>query len=439
VTHLQRTAIRGAALSFSADPFQHPVSECLEYCDDAIVVMEQGKIVAFGPAADLLPTLGAATPLIHYEHSLIMPGFIDTHVHFAQIEMVAAYGAQLMDWLHRYTYVAEQRFSDAQYASQVARVFLQEQLRNGVTTSCVFCTVHPQSVEALLQQAEQLQMRILAGKVCMDRNAPAALLDTPEQAYDESRALIERWHGRGRAEYVITPRFAGSSSVAQLEAMGALARAYPQVPIQSHLAENLDEVAWIKRLFPEASSYTDVYRRHGLLRARAIYGHGIHLDEDEYAMLADSGSALAHCPTSNFFLGSGCFNIQQAKAAHRPVRVGLASDLGAGTSFSMLRTMAAAYQAAQLNGVGLSAAQAFYLATRGAAQALGLEHKIGSIAPGMEADLVVLKLDSTPFIGYRMSHARDLQERLFILMTLGDDRAVAACYVNSRLVSTLAQ
>ncbi|TDR80566.1 guanine deaminase [Paludibacterium purpuratum] len=429
-----KTAIRGATLTFVADPFLHDAEQAMRYCQDGMVVMEDGLIVAHDQADRLLPTLGPDTVVTHYPDALILPGFVDTHVHYAQIEMVAAFGEQLIDWLHRYTYTTEQRFSDPAYASAVAELFLDEQLRNGVTSASVFCTVYPQSVDALFEAAARRNMRILAGKVCMDRNAPPELLDTPTRAYDQSQALIERWHGRGRAEYVITPRFAPTSTPAQLEALGALAAAYPQVAIQSHLSENRDEVAWIRELFPDCASYTDVYHRYGLLRPRAIYGHGIHLTEDEYALLAESGSALAHCPTSNFFLGSGCFNVRLAKRADRPVRVGLASDLGAGTSFSMLRTMGAAYQAAQLSGYPLTAPQAWYLATRGGAEALGLAHRIGSLEVGMEADLVVLNQHPTPFVAYRMSHARDLQEALFILMTLGDDRAVSATWVAGRPV-----
>ncbi|WP_215779240.1 guanine deaminase [Paludibacterium sp. B53371] len=424
-----KTAIRGATLTFVADPFLHDAEQAMRYCQDGLVLMEDGLIVAHDQADRLLPALDPSVVVIHYPDALILPGFIDTHVHYAQIEMVAAFGEQLIDWLHRYTFCTEQRFADPDYARGVAELFLDEQLRNGVTTSSVFCTVHPQSVDALFEAAARRNVRLLAGKVCMDRNAPAELLDCPQRAYDHSRALIERWHGRGRAEYVITPRFAPTSSPAQLEALGALAAEYPDVAIQSHLSENLAEVAWMRELFPECSSYTDVYRRYGLLRPRAIYGHGIHLAEDEYAMLAESGSALAHCPTSNFFLGSGCFNIREAKRRERPVAVGLASDLGAGTSFSMLRTMGAAYQAAQLNGYPLTAPQAFYLATRGGAEALGLGHRLGSLEAGKEADLVVLNRKPTPFIDFRMSHARDLQEALFILMTLGDDRAVSATWV----------
>lgn len=430
-----KTALRGATLSFRADPFLYPFNEAAVYHEDGLVVVEAGRIVASGEAAHLLPGLGPDTEVVHYADSLILPGFVDTHVHFAQIEMMAAFGEQLIDWLQRYTYATEARFGDPAHASAVAEVFLREQLRNGITTACVFCTVHPASVEALFGAAARRNVRILAGKVCMDRHAPEALLDTATRAYDESRALIERWHGRGRAEYVITPRFAPTSTPAQLEALGALARAYPAVAIQSHLSENRDEVEWIRRLFPDCRHYTDVYRRHGLLRPRALYGHGIHLGEEEFDLLAETGSALAHCPTSNFFLGSGCFDLQRARDRARPVRVGLGSDLGAGTSFSMLRIMAAAYQAAQFNGYALSAAQAFYLATRGGAEALGLGHCIGALEPGMEADLVVLDWRPTPFIDFRMRRAASLEEALFVLMMLADDRAVRATWVAGEPVS----
>jgi guanine deaminase len=430
-----KIALRGATLSFRADPFFTPLAEAMVYHQDGLVVIEQGRIVASGAAAELLPGLDPAVEVRHEADSLILPGFVDTHVHFAQIEMVAAFGEQLIDWLRRYTFPTEARFADRSHADAVAQVFLREQLRNGITTACVFCTVHPQSVDALFAAAAGYDLRILAGKVCMDRHAPPDLLDSAERAYRESLALIERWHGRGRAEYVITPRFAPTSSPAQLEALGALAQAYPGMAIQSHLSENRAELAWIRELFPDSANYTDVYRRHGLLRPRAIYGHGVHLDDEEFALLADSGSALAHCPTSNFFLGSGCFDLQRARRAARPVRVGLGSDLGAGTSFSMLRIMAAAYQAAQLNGYALSAPQAFYLATRGGAEALGLADRIGALEPGKEADLVVLDLRPTPFVDFRMRQADSLEEVLFVLMTLADDRAVRATYVAGRQVS----
>ncbi|TIC81216.1 guanine deaminase [Crenobacter intestini] len=428
------TAIRGALLTFKDDPFVRDLQDCMVYLDDAVVVMEDGKIAAVGAADEILPTLSPELPVTRYPDSVILPGFIDSHVHYPQTEMIAAYGEQLIDWLNNYTFITEQGFADQAHAAEVASVFLKEQHRNGVTSATVFGTVFPQSVDALFEEAASYDMRIMAGKVCMDRNAPAALLDTPQRAYDESKALIERWHGKGRAEYVITPRFAPTSSPEQLEMVGALAAEFPTTLIQSHLSENRGEVEWVKSLFPECRDYTDVYHRYGLLRERAIYGHGIHLSEAELDVLSGTGTAIAHCPTSNFFLGSGYFNVKAARDARRPVKVGLATDLGAGTSFSMLQTMNEAYKAAQLNGFALSAGHAFYLASRGTAEALGLQDRIGSIEVGKEADLAVLDLKSTPIIKYRMKYARDIHEALFVQMTLGDDRAIAATYIAGRRV-----
>ncbi|NDV13605.1 guanine deaminase [Crenobacter caeni] len=429
-----QTAIRGALLTFKDDPFVRDLQDCMVYLDDAVVVMENGKIAAVGAAAGVLPTLPAELPVTRYPDSVILPGFIDSHVHYPQTRMIAAYGEQLIDWLNNYTFITEQGFADKAHAAEVASVFLKEQHRNGVTSATVFGTVFPQSVDALFEEAARYDMRIMAGKVCMDRNAPAALLDTPQRAYDESKALIERWHGKGRAEYVITPRFAPTSSPEQLEMVGALAAEFPTTLIQSHLSENRGEVEWVKSLFPECRDYTDVYHRFGLLRDRAIYGHGIHLSEAELDVLSATGTAIAHCPTSNFFLGSGYFNVKAARDASRPVKVGLATDLGAGTSFSMLQTMNEAYKAAQLNGFALSAGHAFYLASRGTAEALGLQDKVGSIEVGKEADLAVLNLKSTPIIEYRMKYARDIHEALFVQMTLGDDRAIAATYIAGKQV-----
>lgn len=428
------TAIRGALLNFKDDPFVRDLQDCMVYLDDAVVVMEGGKIAAVGAADEILPTLPAELPVTRYPDSVILPGFIDSHVHYPQTEMIAAYGEQLIDWLNNYTFITEQGFADKAHAAEVASVFLKEQHRNGVTSATVFGTVFPQSVDALFEAAARYDMRIMAGKVCMDRNAPAGLLDTPQRAYDESKALIERWHGKGRAEYVITPRFAPTSSREQLAMLGALAAEFPTTLIQSHLSENRGEVEWVKSLFPECRDYTDVYHRYGLLRERAIYGHCIHLSEAELDVLSGTGTAIAHCPTSNFFLGSGYFNVKAARDARRPVKVGLASDLGAGTSFSMLQTMNEAYKAAQLNGYALSAAHAFYLASRGTAEALGLQDRIGSIEVGKEADLAVLNLKSTPIIEFRMKYARDIHEALFVQMTLGDDRAIAATYIAGRRV-----
>ena len=420
-----KTAIRGAMLSFRKDPFFHDMEDCLVYESDAVVVMENGKIVKAGAADKILPELDGV-PVKRYADSLIVPGFIDCHVHYPQTEIIAAYGEQLIEWLNNYTFVAEQGFKNKEHADEVAEVFLREQVRNGVTSSTVYCTVFPQSVDAVFEAAAKYDMRIMAGKVCMDRNAPAALLDTPQRAYDESKALIDRWHGKGRAEYVITPRFVPTSTPEQMEMIGALAQENPDMLIQSHVSENVNEVAWVKELCPEAKDYTDAYARYGLMRRRAIYGHGIHLTERELGLFNETGASVAHCPTSNFFLGSGCLNVKKLKSEQRPVHVGLATDLGAGTSFSILQTMNEAYKAAQMNGTPYSSLHSFYLAGRGTAEALGLAGKIGSIEPGMEADLAVIHLKSTPIIEYRMRYAKSLEEVLFIQMTLADDRAIAA-------------
>jgi guanine deaminase len=425
--------VRGPVLTYTGDPFQEGLDATMRYEADAIVAMADGRITHFGPARQVRPLLGHGVRIEEYGgDALITAGFIDCHVHYPQTPIIGAYGAQLLDWLNKYTFVAEQRFVDATHARSVARVFLQESLRNGVTTSAVHCTVHPQSVDALFAEASQLEQRIIAGKVLMDRNAPPALLDTAKRGYDDSRALIEKWHGKGRLLYAVTPRFAGTSTPEQLEAAGQLWREYPDAFVQSHVAENKREVAWVRELFADRKGYLDAYDHYGLLGPRAIYGHGIWLTESELRRCHETQTAIAHCPSSNFFLGSGSLDLERTARRDRPVRVGLATDLGAGTSFSMLHTMGEAYKAAQSHGYPLSAGHAFYLATRGAARALHLDDRIGSIAPHMEADLAVLDLKSTPLIRYRMQYAESLEEALFIQMTLGDDRAIQATYVAGR-------
>ena len=432
-TSSRPTAVRGPVLTFTGDPFRDGLSKTMGHEPDAIVAMKDGRITHFGPAERVLKELPAGIEIHDYgRDSLISAGFVDSHVHFPQTPMIAAYGSQLLDWLNQYTFPAELKFADKEYARSVAKLFLQENLRNGITTSLVYCTVHPQSVDALFEEAEKLGLRLAAGKVLMDRNAPDGLRDTAQSGYDESRALIAKWHGRGRLLYAITPRFAGTSSPEQLAAAGALWREHRDCLMQTHIAENQQEVAWIKELFPDHRGYLDVYDHHGLCGQRAVFGHGIWLDEPELQRLHDCGAGIAHCPTSNFFLGSGAFNLARAMKAERPVRVGLGTDIGAGTSFSILATLNEAYKAAQLNRNALSAGHAYYLATRGTARALYLEDRIGSIAVGMEADLVVLDMRSTPLIDFRMNHARDFAEQLFIQMILGDDRAVQATYVAGR-------
>lgn len=428
-------AIRGPALTYTGDPFKNGLESTMVHEPDAIVAMDGGIVTHFGAASEIEPLLPPQTEIRNYgPDALISAGFIDSHVHFPQTPMIAAYGDQLLDWLNKYTYPVEQKYSDKEFARSVAKVFLRENLKNGITSGCVYCTVYPQSVDALFEEAEKLGMRLAAGKVLMDRNAPGPLRDTPQTGYDESKALIAKWHNRGRLMYAITPRFAATSSREQLEAAGSLCREHPDCYMQTHVSENKSEVAWIRELFPERKGYLDVYDHYSLCRPRAVFGHGVHLTDDELQVMHRTGSAIAHCPTSNFFLGSGCFDITRAMQRARPVRVGLGTDIGAGTSFSILATLGEAYKAAQLNGHALSAGHAYYVATRGTAHAMYLDDKIGSIAPGMEADLVVLDMKSTPIIEYRMQFAKDFEEALFIQMILGDDRAVQATYVAGELV-----
>ena len=409
--------------------------ESIEHHSDGLILIEAGRITDCG-AYDTVKQRLSDHAVTDYGDALIMPGLIDAHVHYPQTQMLGAYGSKLIEWLHKYTFVAEQQFADAGHAGSVADLFLQECLRAGTTTSAVYCTVHPESVDGFFQAAERRSMRMIAGKVMMDRNAPAALTDTAQSSYDESKALIDRWHGKGRLSYAITPRFAPTSTPAQLDAAGALWQEHPGTYMQTHISENPDELTWVKDLFPEQDSYLGVYSRFGLTGPRAIFGHGIYLSEPEWNQMAESGSAIAHCPTSNAFLGSGLFNLQRAKqpaAPGKPVRVSLATDVGAGTSLSMLKTMGDAYKISQFRHFPLSAPKAFYLATRGAAEALYLHDQIGSLAPGMEADLLVLDLKSTSIIDFRMQHCETLEEALFVQMIMADDRATRAVYVAGKL------
>lgn len=426
---MTQRAIRGPALTFRGDPFLLPPGEALQHWPDALIVIEDGRIASVEDAETGLARLPAGVPVAHHRDALICPGFIDAHVHFPQMQMIGAFGAELLQWLDRYTFAAEQQFADAEHARDVAGRFLRELLRAGTTTAAVYCTVHPHSVDALFEESERFNTRMIAGKVLMDRNAPVDLLDTAETGYAQSKALIERWHGRGRQLYCITPRFAPTSTEAQLAAAGRLWREHPGTYVQSHLCETPGEVAWVRELFPERSSYLDVYDHFGLTGPRAIFGHAVHMTEADFACCHQTGSALAHCPTSNLFLGSGLFRMLDAKRLERPVRVGLGTDIGAGTSFSHLQTLNEAYKVAKLGGHALTPEQGFYLATRGGAEALRLDDRLGQIAPGFEADLVVLDLKATPLLDFRLGHARDLAETLFVLMTLGDDRAIRATYV----------
>ena len=363
-----------------------------------------------------------------------MPGFVDAHIHYAQVEIIGSFGTQLLEWLNKYTFPAEAKFVDLEHARRIADFFIAELQRNGTTAASVFCTSAPGSVDAIFEAAQRSNMQILAGLMMMDCNAPDYLTDSAQASYDNSRALIERWHNRGRCRYTVTPRFALTSSPEQLELAGALMREHADVHLQSHISENRDEVARAADLYPQRKNYTDIYEHYGLLDERAIYGHGIHLSEDELRRFHATGACIAHCPTSNFFIGSGLFDIAKTKHAARPVKVGLGTDVGGGTSFSMLQTMSEAYKMAQLRGISVTPAQSYYLATLGSAEALGLADRVGSLQAGYAGDIVVVDPRSTPLLKLRADVAESLDELLFALMICADDRAIEATYVAGELV-----
>jgi len=420
-------AFRASIFHCLGDPGPHSEESAIEYFEDGLLVIEDGVVSQLGAAEDVLPTLSAETQLEDFGGKLIVPGLIDCHVHFSQVDIIASYGEQLLDWLNRYAYPAEAQFSDAQHARSVADFFLDELLQNGTTTAVVFATVFPQSVDAIFASAEERNMRLIAGKVLMDRLCPKELCDDPQTGYTDSKALIERWHGKGRLGYAITPRFALTSSDEQLEAAGHLAAEYPDTWVHTHLAENQEEVDEIATLFPWSRSYLDVYDRYGLLRDRSIFAHCLHLDAADRALMAEKGGAGAFCPTSNLFLGSGLFDLKSMSDAG--IRVGLATDVGGGTSMSLLRTMSEAYKVLHLQGQPLPASRALYLATLGAAEALRLDDRIGSLEPGKEADFIVLDSGASSITARRAQTAMSVDELLFALIFLGDDRHVAATYL----------
>ena len=416
----------GQVLSFDGDPFVQ--GEKAARVSEAVLV-DAGSICAVGTAA----TLRAAHPqarVTDYGKALISAGFIDAHVHYPQTAIIASWGKRLIDWLNQYTFPEEMRFADPTYAAEVAARYFDLALAHGTTSMCSYATIHPASVDAFFEQAQARGLRAFAGKTCMDRNAPEGLRDTAQSAYDDSKALLTKWHGKDRLSYVITPRFSPTSTPEQLAAMGALWREHPDCLMQTHLSEQTDEIAWVKDLFPQSRDYLDTYEAQGLLREGAVYGHAIHLTAREKARLAEAGASVVHCPTSNTFIGSGLFDMGLAQS----LRVGLATDTGGGSSFSMLRTMAAAYEVAQLRGQALHPAQLWWLATQGSARALRAEHQIGNIAVGHEADLVVVNLASTPAIEQATRRAEDIWQALFPTIMLGDDRAIQAVWVSGSLV-----
>ena len=430
---LSPIAIRGRFLDIQNTVSKaSDIDQAVRYIEDGLLISHEGKISWFGTWEEGQSQLNADMNVQHYPDQLIVPGFIDTHIHFPQTEMIGAYGEQLLEWLNTYTFPTEIQFEDKAYADKIAQFFVQELLKNGTTTALVFCTVHPQSVDALFEVAEQHQMRLIAGKVMMDRHAPEALCDTAESAYRDSKALIEKWHGKGRNLYAITPRFAPTSTPEQLTAAGKLKAEFPDVYVHTHLSENKSEIAWVKELFPTQKGYLDVYHHYGLTGSRSVFAHCVHLEDEEWDCMHQTDSAIAFCPTSNLFLGSGLFPLK--KTWEKQVKVGLGTDVGAGTSFNQLQTLNEAYKVQQLQGDKLSAFEALYHATLGGAKALDLDQTLGNFNLGKEADFVVLDLKPTALQALRQERAKGIEDSLFALMTMGDDRNIHCTYVYGQLV-----
>lgn len=430
---MSRTILRGRVLSFHRAPQGLDDAQSYLYLDDGAVSIEDGLVVAVGAFSEA-DTAGAA--IIDHRPHLIMPGFIDLHLHYVQSQIMASYAGSLLEWLNTYTFVEEQKFSQQGHAEAIAVDFYDALIRHGTTTAVAYCSSHPRSVDAFFAEAQRRNMLMVGGKVMMDRNAPEALCDTAQSGYDDTKALIARWHGRGRSLYAISPRFAITSTPAQMEAAQALVAEHPECYVQTHLSENDAEITFSMELYPGSPDYTGIYEDYGLLGPKTLLGHSIHLNHREVGVLAETGAVAVFCPTSNLFLGSGLFDRERLIAGG--VRIGIATDIGGGTSLSMLRTLDEGYKILQLRGQRLNPLASFHMATRGNAEALGLEETIGSIAPGRAADLVVLDAGATPMMRMRQATVETLAEELFLLQTLGDDRSVAEVYVaGARVKSTL--
>lgn len=426
--------LRGPLFTCLDDPGEEaaPLADTTRHLEDGAIWIVDGHIRAVDHFAALKDQLPAGIEIVDYRNKLMMPGFIDSHVHYVQLDIMASYGRELLDWLNDYTFPAETRFADAAYAQAGAERFLDELLRVGTTTAQVFCSSHPVSVDSFFSAAQRRQLRMIAGKVLMDRHAPEALTDDTLGGVRDSERLIADWHGRERLSYTLTPRFAPTSTREQLDAVGGVLRNSPDLYLQTHLSENRGEVAWVAELFPESRDYLDVYERYGLVGPRSTFAHGIHLNAEQRGRLAQQGSNIAFCPTSNLFLGSGLMDRLACRDAG--LATTLASDVGGGTSLSGFGTLQGAYQVGALLGQPLTGWQGFYRLTLGNARALHLGDKIGSLQPGFEADIAVLDPQATPLMARRLSQTSTLGERLFAMMMLGDDRSVAATWANGRLV-----
>ena len=418
--------LRGRILSFTAEPQGPDDADAYRYIEDGALLIADGIIVASGSYDAVMANAGVPEIIDHRPH-LLMAGFIDTHIHFPQVQVIASWGAQLLDWLNTYTFPEETRFVDPSHSTEMARRFYDQMIANGTTTAVAYCSVHKTSAEAYFSEAERRNMRMIGGKVMMDRNAPDGLRDTPQDSYDDTKALIAKWHGKGRAHYAITPRFAITSTPEQMEMAGILASEHPDCYVQTHLSENHDEIAYTAELYPQARDYLDVYQSYGLLSPKALLGHSIHLNTREIDAFVDTGAHPVFCPTSNLFLGSGLFD--DAGLRGRGISIAIATDVGAGTSYSMLQTLNEGYKVLQLQNQSLHPLRAFHWITRGNAVSLGLEDKIGTLEVGTEADVIVLNSRATEAMALRSERVTDLFQELFVLQMMGDDRAIEQTYV----------
>ena len=416
--------LRGRVLSFIDEPQAIDDAGSYQYIEDGAVVVGGGKIIMVG---EFNPKATAHHEVIDPRGKLILPGLIDPHIHFPQMQVIGSYAANLLEWLNTYTFVEEQRFADKAHADRIASRFFDELIRHGTTTAAAYCSVHPQSVDAFFEQAAARDMLMVGGKVMMDRNAPEALRDTPQSGYDDTKAGIAKWHGKGRAHYAITPRFAITSSPEQMEMAEQLAREYPGLHIQTHVDENVAEIAFARELYPNIADYLGIYERYHLLGPKTLLGHCIHLTHRECEVLTDTRSVAVWCPTSNLFIGSGLFDHDRLHA--HGARIAVATDVGGGSSYSMLRTLDEGYKVLQLRGQRLNPLRSFYMMTLGNARAMSLDESIGTIEAGRDADLVVLDAAATPQMALRMEAVDTLANELFLLQTCGDDRAVVETYV----------
>ena len=423
------TLIRGRLLSFHRAPTSIDDSAAYGYESDGALLVEGGQILASGAYAAVKTSAPEDVAEVDHRPHLIVPGFIDTHLHFPQMQVMASYAANLLEWLNTYTFPEECRFVETAHAERIAKRFFDEMVRHGTTTATAYCSVHKASADAFFAEALRRDMRMVAGKVMMDRNAPQGLLDTPQMGYDETRAVIREWHGKGRNHVAITPRFAITSTPEQMDVAKSLVREFPDLHVQTHLSENRDEITFTCELYPEAKDYTDVYARYGLLGPKSLFGHCIHLSEREADVMSETGSVAVFCPTSNLFLGSGLFPLRALTRRDKPVRTSVASDIGGGTSYSMLKTLDEAYKILQLQGERLNPFDSFFMMTRGNAEALSLVDRIGTLEAGTDADFIVLDMAATPAMALRAEVVNSLADELFLLQTMGDDRAIVETYV----------